>query len=128
MGETNNRMFKILGAAWLSLGGLSLAVVFINLLPLVQDKTPSGLLESGDGWWIVDLVFFVVGAIGMVNGLALLRRNPVARPLLAISSLVLLLPSAGFVVPLLVVVPRLWLTLSRGGKEALESYMVRENG
>ena len=126
--ETNNRMFKILGAAWLGLGSLSFAIVFINLFPLVQGKSPSGLFESGDGWWIVDLVFLVVGAIGMVNGLALLRRNPAGRPLLAISSLVLLLPSAGLFVPLLVVAPSLWLTLSRGGKEALGSYMARENG
>ena len=128
MPETTNRMCKILGAAWLGLGGLSFAVVFINLFPLVQGKTPSGLFESGDGWWIVDLVFLVVGAIGMVNGLALLRRNPVARPVLAISSLVFLLPSVGLVVPLLVVAPSLWLTMSSGGKEAYERYMARENG
>ena len=73
-------------------------------------------------------MFAVVGAICMGNGLALLRRNPVARRLLAISSLVLLLPSAGFVVPLVVVLPSIWLTLSPGGKEAYESYMARENG
>ena len=127
MPETN-KLIKILGAAWLGLGGLCFAVVFINLLPLVQGNTPSGLFESGDGWWIVDLVVLVVGAIGMLNGLALLRRHPVARLLVAISSWVLFLPSAGFLVPLLIVAPSLWLTLSRGGKEALESYMARENG
>ena len=126
MPETNNRKFNVLGAAWLGLAGLFFAVVFINLLPLVQGESPSGLFESGDGWWIVDLVFLVAGAIWMVNGLALLRRNPAARPLLVISSIVLL-PSVGLLIPLLVVVPSLWLTLSRGGKEALESYLAREN-
>ena len=70
----------------------------------------------------------MIGAIGMVDGLALLCRNPVARPVLAISSLVLLLPSAAFIVPLLVVVPSLRLTLSKDGKEAFESYIGRENG
>ena len=70
----------------------------------------------------------------MIPGLALWRRNPLARPPLIISSLVLLVPSAVSVVTgtgipfLLVVVASLWLTLSRGGKEAFESYMARENG
>ncbi len=69
----------------------------------------------------------MIGAIGMVNGVALLRRTPIARPLLAISSLVLLVPSAALLVPLLVVAPSLWLTLSRGGKEAFEIYIARES-
>ena len=111
----------------LGLGAFFYAVVFINLLPLVQGNTPSGLFESGDGWWIFDLVVLVIGGIYIVNGLALLRRDPVARPLLAISLLVSL-PSATLLVPLLVLAPSLWLTLSRGGKEAFESYMARENG
>ena len=64
----------------------------------------------------------------MVNGLVLLSRIPVARPVLAVSSLVLLLPSVALVVPLLVVGPSLWLTLSNDGKEAFGSYMARANG
>ena len=127
MPETSNRKFKILGAAWLGLGALCFTVVFINLLPLFQGSTPSGLFESGDGWWIVDLVIFVVGAICMFSGSTLLRRNPVARPLLAIASLVLL-PLSGLLLPLLVAAPSLWLTLSREGKEALGDYMARGNG
>ena len=127
MTQNNNRKFKILGAAWLGLGGLCFTVVVINLLPLFNDNTPSGLFESGDGWWIVDLVIIVVGAIGMFNGLAIMRRIPVARPVLAISSL-LLLPSVSFMVPVLVLAPSLWLTFTGEGKEALESYLARENG
>ena len=124
---TNNRKFKMLGAAWLVLGGFTFAIVPIpSLFSLVRGNTPSPF-EAGDEWPIVVLVFAVAGAICMVNGLALLRRNRVARPLLIVSSL-LLLPSAGLIVPLLVVLPSLWLTLSTGGKEALESYLAREIG
>ena len=92
---------------------------------------------EGGGWagLIFVLVLLVLGPIFMVNGLALLRRNPAARPVLAISSLVLLIPSAvgvvagGIGIPaLLVVVPSLWITISRGGREAFESYMAKENG
>ena len=125
MPETNNRRIKILGAGWLGLGGLTFALVLTMLFPLVQGNTPSPF-EAGDEWWIVVLVFLVVGAICMVNGLALLRRHPVVRPVLAISSWVLLIPAAAFFVPLLIVLPSLWLTLSRGGKEVFESYMARE--
>ena len=70
----------------------------------------------------------------MVNGLTLLRRNRIARPLIAISSLVFLIPSlplvlTGIGIPvLLILVASLWLTLSTRGKEALESYLARENG
>ena len=123
MPKTNDRRFKVLGTGWLALGGFALAVVIINLLPLLQGDTPSGLFESGQGWWIVDLVILVVGTIGMVNGYALLSRSPIARSFLAISSIVLL-PSAPFLVPLLVVAPSLWLTLSEDGKQSLGSYLV----
>ena len=102
-------------------------LVLTSLFALVQGNTPSPF-EAGDEWWIVVLVFAVVGAICMVTGLALLRRHQAARRGLAISSWVLLLPSAAFYVPALVVAPSLWLTLSRGGKEALKSYMATENG
>ena len=123
MPETKNRNIKILGAGWLVLGGLFLALALIAFLSVVIGDDPEGqAFEAGDKWWIVVLVLLVVGAIPLVNGLTLLRRNPVARPLIAISSLVLLLPSVPMVLPLLVVVPSLWLTLSTDGKEALESY------
>ena len=79
MPETNNRKSKLLGGAWLVLGGLTFALVLTSLFPLVQGNTPSPF-EAGDEWWIVVLVFAVVGAICMVNGLTLLGRNPVARP------------------------------------------------
>ena len=126
MSETNNRNIKILGAAWLVLGGLALAYVIANLFSLALGNSPSAE-EVSDGYWVFFVGAIVIGAIGMVNGLALLRRNRVARPIL-ISSSVLLLPSIGLLVPLLVVAPSLWLTLSRDGKETFESYMARENG
>ena len=127
MPETKNRNIKILGAAWLGLGDLAFAFAFITSSPLAQGNAPSAT-EVSDGYWVFVALGLVMGAIGMVNGLALLRRYPIARPVLAISSLVLLLPSAAFFVPLLVVAPSLWLTLSRGGKEAFESYVAGENG
>ena len=127
MPGSNDRNIKILGAAWLVLGGLAVALVLISLFPLLQGNTPSPF-EAGDEWPIVVLVFAVVAAIGVVNGLALLRRKRIAPPLLAISSSVLLLPSIGLLVPLLVVAPSLWLTLSQGGKEAFESYLAGGDG
>ncbi len=125
MPETRQRWFRILAAAWLGLGVLCFVVVFINLIPLFQGRTPSGLFESGEGWWIVDLVFFGAGALWAVNGLALLRRKPLARPLLVVSSIALL-PASGLVVPLVVAVPSLWLTLSTNGKKAFQSYLAEE--
>ncbi len=126
MSETKNRKFKILGAAWLGLGGLSFTYAVVSLLPVALGNPPTAT-EVADGYWVFVALGVVIGAIGAANGLALLRRSPVARPLLAISSFVLL-PSAGLVVPLLVVAPSLWLTLSRDGKEAFEGYVARENG
>ena len=119
----NNRNFKILGAAWLVLGGLGFALVVLNL---TLDYPPSAT-EGSDGYWVFLILYLVMGAIGLVNGLALLRRIRVARRLVAISSLVLLLPSAAFIVPLLVVGPSLWLWFG-GGKEAFESYIARDSG
>ena len=127
MPDPSNRKFKILGAAWLGLGGLSLAFAFVTLLPLAQGNAPSAT-EVSDGYWVFVALGLVTGAIGMVNGLALLGRHPVARRVIAISLWLLLLPAAGFVFPILIVAPSLWLTLSRDGKEAFESYMARENG
>ncbi len=124
MAETNSRRFKILGVGWLGLGALSFAYVFINLFSLAQGHAPSAT-EVSDGFWVFLWGAIVIGAIGVVNGSALLLRNPAARPLLSISSLILLLPSIGLLVPLLVVFPSLWLALSKDGKKALESYMAR---
>ena len=130
-----NRNIKILGAAWLGMGGILLVLAFIAFLSVVVGEDPAGqAFEAGDKWCIVVLVLLGIGAILMVPGLALLRRNPVARPLIAVFSLVILVPSAVSVVTgigapfLLVVVASLWLTLSRGGKQAIESYLARENG
>ena len=109
MPDSNNRKIRWLGAAWLGLGGLGFAFVIINGFPLAQGDTPSAT-EVSDGYWVFMLLGLVIGAVGMVNGSALLRRYRVARRLLTISSLVLLLPSTAFIVPLLVVVPSLWLT------------------
>ena len=125
MTETHDRKFKILGAAWLGLGVLMFAYAFINLFPLALGNAPSAT-EVSDGYWVFIALGLVIGAIGTVNGLALLRRNPMARPVLLVSSL-LLLTTATLLVPLLVVVPSLWLTLSRDGKQAFEGYMATGN-
>lgn len=126
MPETNNRNIRILGAAWLALGGLALVYVIINLFSLAQGNAPSAT-EVSDGYWVFFVGALVIGIAGMANGFSLLLRNPVARPLLAVSSL-LLLPTAFAIVPLLVVAPSLWLALSGDGKKALESYIAREGG
>ena len=125
MPETYDRKIKILGAAWLVLGVLAFVFAIVTLFPLALGDTPTET-EVSDGYWVFAALGLVIGAIGMVNGSALLRRNPVARPIILGSS-ILLLPSAGLVLPLLIVAPSLWLTLSGDGKEALESYMAREN-
>jgi hypothetical protein len=133
--KTNDGRIKLLGAGWLGLGGIFLALAFVAFLSVVIGDDPAGqAFESGDKWWIVVLVLLALGAIPMVNGLALLRRNTKARPLIAVSSLVLLIPSIGgaatfFGIPLLlVVVASLWLTFSRRGREAFASYTAREKG
>ena len=135
MPETKNRKFKILGAAWLGLGGIFLALALVAFLSVVIGNDPeTQAFEAGDKWWIVVLVLLGLAAIQMASGLTLLRRNPVARPVLVISSLVLLYPAAvgvvtGIGIPFLVaVVASLWLTLTKGGKRALESYMARAIG
>ena len=63
MPKTNNSRIKVLGAAWLGLGGLGFAYVFINL---AQDYPPSATQVS-DGYWVFLGGAFVIGAIGMVN-------------------------------------------------------------
>ena len=126
MPETKYCYIKILGAAWLGLGGIASIYVIGTLISLALGNTPSAT-DVSDGYWVYFWGALVIGTIGMVNGLALLRRNSAARPLLLISSVVLLLPSIGLLVPLLVVVPSLWLTLSGDGKEVYTSYIAREN-
>ena len=129
---TSNRNIKILGAAWLVGGGLFFAIALFAIAQVITDTSAAedGLL----GGVVFVLLLLVLGATFSVNGLALLRRSPATRPLIAISSLVLLIPSAGGAVTgigipaFLVVVASLWLTLSSGGKEAFESYMTRANG
>ena len=135
MRGTMNRNIKILGAAWLGFGGIFLALAFIAFLSVVIGDDPeTQAFEAGDKWWIVVLVFVGLGAVFSVNGLALRRRYPALRPVLAISSLVLLIPSVVGVVTgvgavlLLVVASSLWLTLSRAGKKTYASYMARANG
>ena len=126
MPDTYNGKIKILGAGWLVLGGLALVFAIVTLFPLALGDAPTAT-EVSDGYWVFAALGLVIGAIGTVNGSALLRRNPVARPILLGSS-ILLLPSAGLVFPLLVVAPSLWLTLSEGGKVAFASYLAKENG
>ena len=135
MPVTKNRNIKILGAVWLGLAGLSFAYSFFGLLEFLFTALLniaegfSAFQGEEDGGFIVALLLLWLtgGVIGIVTGLALLRRKPIARRYLLLSSL-LFLPSAQLVFPLLVVAPSLWLTLSRGGKKALESYMARGNG
>ena len=135
MPKTTNGRIKFLGAGWLGFGAIFLALAFLAFLSVVIGDDPeSQAFESGDKWWIVVLVLLGIGTILMIPGLAFLRRNLVARPLIAITSMVLVIPSAasavtGLGIPfLLVVVASLWLTLSGRGKKALETYMARENG
>ena len=128
----------VLGAAWLVGGVLAFAIALFAIAQVIID--PSAAEGGFWGGFVFVMVLLVLGAILSVNGLALLRRNPVARPLIAISSLVLLILSVPglaslatggnptSVLALLVVVPSLWLTLSGGGKKAFESYVARANG
>ncbi|MAG35176.1 MAG: hypothetical protein CL878_02865 [Dehalococcoidia bacterium] len=134
MRGTKNRTIRILGGLWLALG----VVAFTRaLLTIAQFKN-----DPGD----FSLFWGMLVTIHVVNGWALLRRHPKARPLLAISSFVLgilyapaLFPPPGYTgaglfvhlgnsAPLLVLVASLWLTFSRRGKEMLGSYMASANG
>ena len=74
MPETKNRNIKIHVAAWLGLGGLVFTYVFIHLLPLAQGNAPSAT-EVSDGYRVFVGLGLVLGAVGVVKGLALLRRN-----------------------------------------------------
>ena len=129
MPGTRERNIKILGAAWLVFGGLAFAIALVAIGQVIIDSSDDGLQGL-----VIALVLVVLGSVQIANGLALLRHNPVARPLLAISSLILIIPSVvaalGIIgIPfLVVVVASLWLTLSKAGKKAFESYMARENG
>ena len=91
MRGTKNRNIKILGGTWLVGGGLFFAVALFAITQVIID--PSGAEDGFLGGAVFVLILLVLGAIFSVNGFALLRRNPVARPLIAISSLVLFIPS-----------------------------------
>ena len=73
MPETKNRNFKAV-VAWLGPGGLGFAYAFIHLFPLTQGNAPSAT-EVSDGYWLFTGLALVLGAIGMVMGLATSRRN-----------------------------------------------------
>ena len=73
MPETKNRNFKIV-AVWLGLGGLGFTYAFVHLFPLAQGNAPSAT-EVSDGYWVFIALALVLGAVGTVTGLALLRRN-----------------------------------------------------
>ena len=129
MPETTKRNIRLLGVGWLGFGVLLFALAFIAFLSVVLGDDPATqAFESGDKWWIVVTALLVLGAVPIASGLLLLRRHPAARRLIAITSIVLLVPSIGALVPLLVVAPSLWLTLTGDGKKILESYMARETG
>ena len=54
MHRTNSRNIKILGAGWLTLGGIFVALAIVAFLSLVIGDDPAGqAFESGDKWWIV---------------------------------------------------------------------------
>ena len=51
MPETNNRKFKILGAAWLGVGGILLALALLAFGSVVLGDDPAGqVFEAGDKW------------------------------------------------------------------------------
>ncbi len=126
---TKNRNIKILGGAWLAGGGVAFVVALFAVAQLII--APSAAENEVIGGLAFVVVLLVLGSVGIVNGLVLLRRNPIARPLIAISSLVFLVPSLpglvkgdiGSVLTLLVIAASLWLTLTRSGKDVLESYL-----
>ena len=81
-----------MGTGWLGLGSLSLAYAFIALYPITQGESPSAAAVR-EGYWVLVSLSLVFRASGIVNGLAILLRKPVARPALAITSLLCLLPA-----------------------------------
>ena len=139
MRGASNRNIKILGGAWLVLGVVALVRAALGVAQQIIE--PSGAAD----WVDFSLFMAIMGAVHMVNGWVLLRRKPMTRPLLAISSSVLLIlyvlgavsppeySGAGrigpidSVPPLLVLVASLWLTMWGRGKRALESYVARED-
>ena len=78
MPKTSYRKFKILGAAWIGLGGLGFAYVTANLFSLAQGNV--GETEVREGFWGYFGLALVVGAIGMVNGFTLLLHQPGSAP------------------------------------------------
>ena len=127
MNEIRNRKFKFLGSGWLIIGVLGFTYLTVNFISLAQGNTPSQT-EVSDGYWVFFWGSLVIGVIGVVCGLAILLRYRQAGPLVAISSVLLLFPALAIVVPLLVVVPSLWLTFTQDGKGAFRRYVAMESG
>ena len=138
---SQSRNIKILGGLWIVLGGH--AIVRAVVATAQSRIEPAAAAD----WVDFSLFMLVVGLIHTVNGWALLRRNPLTRPLLAVSSSVLFVLYAlglvtspeysgagnigyvGSIPPVLVVMAAsLWLTLSGRGKEALKSYVAGNMG
>jgi len=135
MPGTESSRIRLLGGAWLVLGVVSFGRALIVVAQRV--KEPSGAAD----WDDYSLFMALMGATHVLVGRALLGRNRRTRPYLAISSLVLLglylslvvnppeyagagrVGLIGSVPPVAVLVISTWLTLSRRGKQTLESYL-----
>jgi drug/metabolite transporter (DMT)-like permease len=140
MRRSQDRNIKVLGGLSLVLGSLAFVRAFSAVAQFRIE--PSAAAD----WVDYSLGAAAIGVVHIVVGWALLCRNPRARPVIAISSLFLLVMYAGGaiyppeyagaghtsrignVLPLVVVVANLWLTLSRRGKEALKSCLSRNYG
>jgi hypothetical protein len=129
-----NRNISILGGLWLVLGGHAIVRAVVAFAQHLIEPSAAADWADFSGYMLV------LGFIHMVNGWALLRRNQMARPLLAISSFVLIVLYAlsfgpppeysgagdnGFVLSIpvvgVVMTASLWLALSGRGKKALKS-------
>ena len=137
---SQNSSLRALGGASLVLGGLA----YVRALSAIAQFRIEP--AAADDWVDYSLGMLVVGSFHMVSGWAVLRRNRLVRPLLAISSFVLVIFYAGSVVTppqyagagriglvggvlhLLALVPIFWLTFSSASLPALKSHVVRNNG
>ena len=140
MRGTNNRNIRVLGGAWLVLGVVAFARALLGIAEQIID--PSGAAD----WVDHSLGMAFLGSVHLATGGVLLRRVPKTRPILAISSFVLLIwyvlgatnppeydgagriSAIGSVPPLLVLGISLWFTSWGRGKQALERYMAKANG
>ena len=137
---SQNSSLRALGCASLVLGGIA----YVRALSAIAQFRIEP--AAADDWVDYSQGMLVVGSFHMVSGWAVLRRNHFVRPLLTISSFVLLIFYAGSVVTppqyagagriglvggvlhLLALVPIFWLTFLGTGKETLKSHVVRDNG